>query len=85
MSWCELENGFVCKGGARAEREMHPTVSKQYKYPSVSIQVILAKPTAEVSQKNKGEAYRKWLCKTHLNLLSFDFSFEISTFSLLFY
>ena len=29
--------------------------------------------------------YRKWLCNTHLHLLSFDFSFGIPHFSLLFY
>ena len=36
-------------------------------------------------KKTKGEAYRKWLWSTHLNLLSFNFSIEISTFSSLFY
>ena len=36
-------------------------------------------------RKHKKETYRKWLCNTHLTLLSFDFSFEISTFSLLFF
>ena len=36
-------------------------------------------------KKNKREAYRKWLCHTQFNLLSFDFSIEISTFSSLFY
>ena len=50
MSWCELENGLVCKGGVRAKIEMHRSASKQVqvskckqvsscKYPSVSIEV----------------------------------------------
>ena len=38
------------------------------------IQVILAKPRAEVSKEKRNETYRKWLCNTHLNLLSVDFS-----------
>ena len=37
------------------------------------IQVILAKPRAEVSKK--GEAYRKWLCNTHLNIDPFFWLF----------
>ena len=41
----------------------------------------MAKPRAEVSEEKKKGTYRKWLRNTHLNLLSFDFSIEISTFS----
>ena len=48
MSWCELENGLVCKGGMRAKSEMHPSVSEQVQvskcqYPSVSKQVQISK------------------------------------------
>ena len=52
-----------------------------------SVQVTLTKPKAEVSKEQNHETYRKWLCNTHfnLNLLSFDFSFEASTFCLLVY
>ena len=36
-------------------------------------------------KKTKRKTYKKWLCHIHFNLLSFDFSFEISTFFLRFY
>ena len=48
------------------------------------IQVILAKPRAEVSKNKRNETCRKWLCNIHFHLLSCDFSIEISYFSLLF-
>ena len=50
-----------------------------------TIEVILAEPMAEVSKEKTHETYRQWPCNTHLNLLSFDFSIEMSTFSLLFF
>ena len=84
-----------CAKVARAQkvRCIQVWVSK-CKYPSVSIQVILAKPRAEVSKKTKkpigsGCVTLIWT-SFHLtlllqSLLSLYFSIEISTFSLLFY
>ena len=43
------------------------------------LQVMLGK--AKGGSFKKREAYRKWLCNTHLNILSFDFSIEIPAFS----